>query len=121
MVTNHQHIEMLVDGVDGIRQCRIRGGGQDIRMCAGGNDIRRMTAARAFGMEGMNGTIANRRQRIFHETGFIERVAVECHLDVHLVGHGQRAVDSGRCGAPVFVDLQANGTGRDLLAQGVRV
>ena len=46
-------------------------------MRAGGDDIRRMTAARAFGVKSMNGAIANRRQRIFHETGLIERVAVQ--------------------------------------------
>ena len=121
MVANHQHVEMLVDGVDGIGQRRVRRGGQDIRMRAGGDDIRRMTAARAFGVKSMNGAIANRRQRIFHETGLIERVAVQRDLDVHFVGHGQCAVDSGGCGAPVFMDFQANCACSDLLAQGVRI
>ena len=110
---------MLVDGVDGIGQRRVSGGGQNIRMRAGGDDIRRMAAARAFGVKGMNGAIANCRQRIFNETGLIERIAVQRDLDVHLVGHGQRAVDSGRRGAPVFMDFQANCARADLLAQGV--
>ena len=119
VVANHQHVEMLVDSVDGIGQRRICGGGQNIRMRAGGDDIRRMAAARAFGVKGMNGAIANCRQRIFNETGLIERIAVQRDLDVHLVGHGQRAVDSGRRGAPVFMDFQANCARADLLAQGV--
>lgn len=109
MVADHQHVEMFIDGVDGIRQRRVGGGGQNIRMCAGGDDIRRMAATCAFGMESMNGAIADRCQRILNKTGLIERVAVQRYLNVHFVGHGQRAVDSGRRGAPVFVDLQANG------------
>ena len=43
------------------------------------------------------------------------------HLDVHLIGHGQRTVDSRRRRAPVFVDFQANGTGGNLLAQRIGV
>ena len=80
-----------------------------------------MTAARAFGVKSMNGAIANRRQRIFHETGLIERVTVQRDLDVHLVGHGQCAVNSGGRGTPVFMDFQANCARGDLLAQGVRI
>lgn len=79
MVADHQHVEMFIDGVDGIRQRRVGGGGQNIRMCAGGDNIRRMAAACAFGMEGMNGAIANRRQRILNKPGLIERIAMQRH------------------------------------------
>jgi hypothetical protein len=37
-------------------------------------------------------------------------------VSVHL-GHGQAVVDGRRRGAPVFMQLQADGAGRDLLAQ----
>ena len=76
---------------------------------------------RAFGVESMNGAIANRRQRIFNETGLIERIAVQRHLDIHLLCHFQGTVDGGWRSAPIFMDFQANGARGDLLAQGVRV
>ena len=65
MVANHQHVEVFINGIDGIGQRRVSGGGQDIRMRAGGDDIWRMPAAGPFGVKGVDGTIANRRQRIF--------------------------------------------------------
>jgi hypothetical protein len=37
---------MLVDGVDRVGQRRVGGGGQNIRVRAGGDDIRRVAAAR---------------------------------------------------------------------------
>ena len=43
------------------------------------------------------------------------------HLNIHLFGHLQRAVNRSGRRAPVFVDLQPDGAGGDLLAQGVRV
>ncbi|MNP16023.1 hypothetical protein D3C76_1084020 [compost metagenome] len=41
------------------------------------------------------------------------------HLDVHLLGHAQAAIDRRRRRTPVFVQLEADGTGSDLLAQGL--
>ena len=42
------------------------------------------------------------------------------HLGVGGLGHVQAVVDGRRCGAPVFVQLQTNGTGVDLLMQRIR-
>ncbi|MNL53722.1 hypothetical protein D3C87_1769920 [compost metagenome] len=65
-------------------------------MRAGGNNIRRMAAARPFGMEGMNGSPANGCQRVFDKPAFIQRIAVQRHLNIHLFGDLQRAVDCRR-------------------------
>ena len=87
----------------------------------GGDDIRRMAAARPFGVEGMDSAPANGRQRVFDKPGLVQGIAVQRHLNIHLVGNRQRAVNRGGRRAPVFVNFQADSAGGDLLAQGVRV
>jgi len=44
-----------------------------------------------------------RRDSVFDKAGFIQRVGVDHHLHVHIVGHGQAAVDGGGRCAPIFV------------------
>ena len=48
-----------------------------------------------------------------------ERVGVDHHLHVHLVGDREAAVDRGRRRAPVLVQLERAGAGPDLLDQAV--
>ena len=76
-MANHQHVEMLVDGVHRVGQGRVGGRGQNIRVRAGGDDIRRVAAARPFGVEGVDGAPANGGQRIFDKPGLVQRVAVQ--------------------------------------------
>ncbi len=121
VMANHQHVQVLVDGVDRVGQRRVGGGGQNIRVRAGGDDIRRMAAARPFGVEGVDGAPGDGGQRVFDKTGLVQRVAVQRHLNIHLFSDLQRTVDGRRRRAPVFVDLKPDGTCRDLLAQRVRV
>jgi hypothetical protein len=54
---------------------------------------------------------------VLDEAGFIQRVGVDGDLDVELVGDAEAAVDGGWSGAPILVELQADGAGEDLLAQ----
>ena len=46
-----------------------------------------MAAAGAFGVEGVDGAPFNRRDRVFHEAGFIQGVGVDAHLHIHPIGH----------------------------------
>ena len=87
MVTHHQHVEMFVDGVAGERPRRIGRGRQHVLQARNFNDVRRMTAAGAFGMEGVNGTALERLHGIFDETGFVQRIRMQHHLDVVIVGN----------------------------------
>ena len=120
MVADHQHVEMLVDGVDRVGPGRIGRAGQHIGQPGRLDDVRRMAAAGAFGVVGVDGAALEGGERGFDEAGFVERVGVDGDLHVHLVGHRQAAVDGGRRRAPVLVQLEAHGAGLDLLAQGFR-
>jgi hypothetical protein len=67
-----------------------------------------MAAAGAFGVEGVDGAALEGGDGVFDEARFVERVGVDGDLHVHFVGHRQAAVDGGRRGAPVFVQLEAD-------------
>ena len=69
MVADHQHIEMFIDGVESVGQRWVGGRRQNVRVGAGGDDVRRMAAAGPFGMEGVDGAPGDGSQRVFDKTG----------------------------------------------------
>jgi hypothetical protein len=68
MVAHHQHVQMLVDGVARERPRRIGRGRQHVFQAGDLDDIRRMAAAGAFGMEGVDGAALERLHRILDKT-----------------------------------------------------
>jgi hypothetical protein len=76
-----------------------------------------VTATGAFGVVGVDGAALEGGEGGFDEAGFVEGVGVDRHLHVVLVGHAQAVVDAAGRGAPVLVQLQADGAGLDLLDQ----
>ena len=87
VVAHHQHIEVLVDGVDGKRARGVGGGGQHIGIHGCFDDVGRMAAARAFGVEGVNHAAGNGGHGVFEKTALIERVGVDGYLNIHFVGN----------------------------------
>ena len=117
MVAHHQHVEMFVERIAGERPRRIGRGRQHVLQARDLDDVRRMAAARALGVEGMNGAALERRDGVLHEPDFVQRVGVDHHLDVVVVGDRQAVVDRGRRRAPVLVQLERAGAGLDHLLQ----
>ena len=117
VMADHEHVQMLVDGVDGERPGRVGAGRQHVRQAGDADDVGRMAAAGAFGVVGVDGAAGDGGDGVFDEARLVERVGVDGDLDVEVVGDGQTAVDGGRRGAPVLVQLQAAGAGADLLLQ----
>ena len=117
MVTNHQHIEMLIDRIHGVRACWICRRWQHVRQPARSDDIGRMSTTRTFGVISVNSTITNRCQCIFDKTAFVERIGMNSHLRVGLFRHIQAVIN--RCGGrtPIFMQFQAYRTCGDLLMQ----
>src|SRR6186997_480600 len=76
-----------------------------------------MTAAGAFGVEGMDGTALESLDGVLDEARLVQRVGVDHNLDVVIVGDRQAAVDCGRRRAPVLVQLERTGAGLDHLLQ----
>ena len=82
-----------------------------------GDDVRRMAAARTFGVEGVDGAVLEGGQRVLEEAAFVQRIGVDRDLDIHLVGHRQAVVDRGRRRAPVLMQFQADRAGTYLFFQ----
>ena len=108
---------MFIQGIDGIRHRGVGGGGQYVGGSCRADDVRRMASAGSLGMVSVDRAPGNRVQRILHASALIQRVGVNCDLHIILIGHIQTVVDDCRCGTPVFVNLEAHGSGADLFCE----
>ena len=118
VVADHQHVEVLGDGVDGVRQRRVGRPRDDVRQ--------RRRASRMSGACPPPAPSAwkawidrprDRGDRRLHEAGLVEGVGVQRDLQAVLVGGAQGGVDGGGGRAPVLVHLVAAGAGQRLLGQ----
>ena len=117
MMANHEHVQMLVERIDRERHRGIRGRRQAVRFAANLDDVGRVPSPGAFGVIGVNRAALERANRILHEARFVDRVGVNRDLHVVFFRHGERAIDCRGSRAPIFMQLQADGAGFDLLAQ----
>ena len=79
-----------------------------------------MPTAGTLGMKGVNGAAFERLYRVLDKAGFVQRIGMEHHLDVVIVGDRQAVVDRSRRGAPVFMQLERAGAGLDHFHQRCR-
>ena len=86
--------------------------GQDVRKRRDPDDVRRVAAARALGVVGVDRPAGDRLERRLEEAGLVERVGVDRDLHAGLVGDAQAGVDRRRRRAPVLVQLEPAGAGR---------
>ena len=117
VMADHEHVEMLVDRVDRVGSGRVGRGGDDVRETADLDDVGGMAAAGPFGVERVDGAALEGPDRVLDEARLVERVGVDHHLHVVIVGDRETAVDGGRRRAPVLVQLERAGAGPDLLDQ----
>ena len=67
MMAHHQHVEMLVERVDRVGPRRVGRGRQHVGLAADADDVGRMAAARAFGVEGVDGAALEGGDRVLDE------------------------------------------------------
>ena len=115
VMADHQHVEMLVERVLRIGPRRVGRRGQHVGQARDLHDVGRVAAARALGVEGVDGAALEGLDRVLDEARFVQRIGVDHHLDVVIVGDRQAAVDRRRRRAPVLVQLERAGAGLDLL------
>src|SRR6516225_2806765 len=81
------------------------------------DDVRRMPAARAFGVIGVDRAVGDGRNRILDKSRFVERVGVDGHLNVVAVSYTETAVDGRGRRAPILMQLEPARPRLDLLFQ----
>ena len=86
MVADHQHIEMFFERIHRKRSRWVSRRGDDIGFTANLDDVGRMAAAGAFGMKRVNRSTLERVDSVFNKATFVQRVGVDHHLDVHVIG-----------------------------------
>jgi hypothetical protein len=86
-------------------------------MISGAYDIGGVAAAGTLGVKGVDGAALEGSQRILHEARFVQRVGVDRHLNVVLLGHVETVVDRSRRSAPIFVQLEPDAASHHLLDQ----
>jgi hypothetical protein len=101
MVADHQHVEMLVERVDREGPRRIGRGRQHVRQAADLDDVRRMAAARTLGVIGVDDAVLEGWRWSLDESRIRSSVSVWIATwHVHLVRHGQAAIDRRRAWCP---------------------
>ena len=115
MVAHHDHVEMFVESVAGVGIGRVGRRRQAVGFAGDADDIWRMAAASALGVVHMNSAAFDCGQRVFEESAFVQRVGMQLDLEIHFIGNRETAIDGGRHGAPVFMDLQPHRTAGELI------
>ena len=117
VVANADHVEQLGLGVDTERQAGVGRRRQHVHEASCTDDVRSVTTATAFSVEGVDGTTFKRSNGVFHIAGLVQSVGVDGNLHVVLVGYAQASADRVRCCTPVFVNLEASNTSFNLTNQ----
>ena len=76
-----------------------------------------MAATGPFGVIGVDDAVLERPQGVVDKAGLVQGIGMDRHLHIVLFSHTQTAVDAGRCGTPVLMQLEATGTGIQLFTQ----
>ena len=87
VMADHQHVQMLVDGVDSKRARRVGRRGQYVGFAADADDVGGVSAAGTFRVKRMDRPALEGPDRIVDIAGLVQRVRVDRDLHVEFVGH----------------------------------
>ncbi len=89
MVTDHQHVQMLVDGIYRIRTRGFVDEGSTFGSPQAPDDVRTCRcAARRFGVIGVDRAALEGREGVLDEARFVQRIRMDRDLHVQALGHG---------------------------------
>mmetsp|Transcript_34565 Transcript_34565/g.63538 ORF Transcript_34565/g.63538 Transcript_34565/m.63538 type:complete len:492 (+) Transcript_34565:574-2049(+) len=122
VMTHHEHVEVLVDGVSRERPGRIRRAGQHVRFGNDLDDVGSVSSSRSLRVVRVDGTIAHGAERVVDVPALVERVRVDGNLHVVRVRERQAGVDGARSSSPVLVQFEPRRAGsQHVLQAGVGV
>ncbi len=110
VVADHEHVEVLGDGVDRVGPGRVGRRREDVGIGGDGDDVGGVAAAGALGVVAVDPPSADGGERVGDVPGLVERVGVERRLQTPTVAGPQAGVDGRRGRTPVLVQLVAGST-----------
>mmetsp|Transcript_11609 Transcript_11609/g.54024 ORF Transcript_11609/g.54024 Transcript_11609/m.54024 type:complete len:397 (-) Transcript_11609:22-1212(-) len=116
-MAHHEHIEVFVHGVLGVRAGRIGRGRENLFLAADLDDVRGVSAAGALAVVGVNGPALESLDGFLHAARLVEGIGVDGDGHVVGLGDGEAVIDGGRGGTPVLVELHADSAGVDDVLQ----
>ena len=84
-MTDHQHVQMFVYGIDGVRTSGIGRRGEHVAEGSRLDDIRRVPAACTFGVIGVNRTTTDCSNSVFNKARLIKCIGVYGYLNVKVL------------------------------------
>ena len=102
VVTDHDHVEELGLRVDAVGQRRVGRAREHVELAGDLQDVGGVAAARALAVVRVDRASLEGRDRVFDEARLVQRVGVDRHLDVVLVGDVAAPLGSrpGWCPSP---------------------
>src|SRR5208282_744018 len=67
VMADHEHVEMLIQRVRGVGARRVGGAGQHVGQAGNLDDVRRVAATGALGVEGVDGAALEGGDGVFHK------------------------------------------------------
>ena len=117
VVAHANHVEQLSLGVYTERQAGVGRRWQHVHEASCTDNVRSVTTATAFSVEGVDGTAFECGNRVFHIATFVQGVGVDGYLHVILVSYAQASADSVRSCTPVFVNFEGANASFNLFNQ----
>ena len=105
VMANHQHIQVLIQRIQGVGSSGIRRRRQHIRLTTDFDDVGCMSAACSFSVVGVDGTILERSDRIFDKSAFIQSIGMNRYLHIIFIGNAEASINCCGSGSPVFMQL----------------
>ena len=115
-VAEHDHVEVLGNGVHPVGERGIRGRGEDVVVAGELQDIRCVPAPAPLDMEGVDRPASSDGDGVGNRQGLVQAVGMQCHLHVEFIGHAQCRIDRAQRGAGVLMHLEPAGMGEERFA-----
>ena len=105
VMAHHGHIQVFIKCIYRVRVRRICRRWEAVFYTCHANNVRSMTATRAFRVVHVNRSAVNCSKCILHKTALIERIRMQLDLKIQLIGDPKTRInDRGHC-TPVLVNL----------------
>mmetsp|Transcript_19164 Transcript_19164/g.47716 ORF Transcript_19164/g.47716 Transcript_19164/m.47716 type:complete len:242 (-) Transcript_19164:161-886(-) len=121
VVTNHEHVKMLVHGVDGKWTCGVGRRWKYVGLLHNFNNIGSVSTACSFCVVGVDGSSLHGRNTVVDKATLVECVGVDGNRDIVLIGKAQTGVNRRWSCSPILVELETGSTCQETLLENASI